>query len=57
MKTKRKRRSSVRTWTMDAPTVTDRVVISTARAYGYRGKNADTASDVLTRNGYQMIPW
>lgn len=42
---------------MDAPSVTDKVVIATARAYGYRGKSADTASDVLERNGYKMIPW
>ncbi len=46
-----------RTWTMDAPSVTDKVVIATARAYGYRGKSANTASDVLERNGYKMIPW
>ena len=63
-KTKRKPQAPVRstrlvrrTWTVDAPSVTDRVVLALSRAYGYRGTSADTAANVLERKGYQLIPW
>ena len=51
------KRLVVRTWTVDAPSVTDRVLIALSRAYGYRGASADTAAKVLERKGYQLIPW
>ena len=45
-------------WDITIPSmVGDRVVLAASRAYGYRGKNVGTASDVLRRKGWELVPW